>query len=176
MEYRKVLEGYGISTDEWRNVVAEINQREGGLSDYFDAYRNSSRLIDGVLLPCVEKKLNAGASEGEDSSLESLLLHFAQDYHAAEDKVRLRDLAQELETELKHCHQEVEPLYEKADLCEATARQMRGFARGLERLEQENQQRQEQCARTQVECDQKEERIALERFFACSFTNSKGTA
>lgn len=162
-EYRKVLESYGISVDEWKNVVAEINQEEGGLSKYFDAYRNSSRLIDGVLLPCVEKKFNAGAAEGEDSSLNRLLLDFAQDYHNVEDKVRQRNLARELETELKQCCDEVEPLYHKADECEATAGTMRGFARSLERLEEEQRTRREQCDQALKDCEEQEQRIRLER-------------
>lgn len=163
LDYRRQLNSYGISTDEWRNVIAAINQREGGLSNYFEQFKTSSRLIDELLLPCVEKKLKAGAPEGEDSSLETLLLNFARDYAAVEEQVRERDRALELEQELKACSEELQPVHAQCERCEAVQGQMRGFAAQLRRLRSEQLLKQEQAQNALADCEEQARRIAQER-------------
>ena len=162
-DYRRKLNSYGISTDEWRNVIAEINQREGGLSNFFERFKTGGRLIDDLLLPCVEKKLKTGAPEGEDSSLETLLLNFARDYASVEKQVRERDRAVELEQELKECSEELQPVHAQCERCEELEGQIRGFVGEIRRLRQEQQHRQERSAGALAECAEQERQINQER-------------
>jgi len=44
--YRKRLAEFGIAQDEWRNIIAKINDSEGGLDEIFQKYKNSSQLLN----------------------------------------------------------------------------------------------------------------------------------
>lgn len=111
----------------------------------------------------MEKKLRAGAPEGEDSSLETLLANFVQDYTAVEEQVRERDRAAELEQELNQCSEELQPVHAQCERCEAVQGQMRGFALQLRKLRGEQLAKQEQAKAVLADCEEKKRRIDQER-------------
>jgi hypothetical protein len=56
-DYSKHLAGYGIVQNEWRNVIAKINDNEGGLEEIFQKYKTSSQLLDEWIIKNIEKSI-----------------------------------------------------------------------------------------------------------------------
>lgn len=73
--YARHLAGFGIAQDEWRNVIAKINDSEGGLEEIFQKCRNSSQLINDWILKTVEKAMfkNSSEARGLEEMLEKLV-------------------------------------------------------------------------------------------------------
>ena len=73
--YGKHLAEFGIAQDEWRNVIAKINDSEGGLEEIFQKCRNSSQLLNDWIIKTVEKAMFRNRSEARrlEEMLESLV-------------------------------------------------------------------------------------------------------
>lgn len=59
-EYKERLIEYGISQDEWKEVIIKLNNdnKEGGISEYLDRYDTVEKLIRDSLLPLIESSLS----------------------------------------------------------------------------------------------------------------------
>ncbi len=75
--YRKVLAGFGIAQDEWRNVIARINDSEGGIEEIFQKYRNSGQLLNEWIIKTVEQAIFK--SRTGESRLEEMLSGLVQE-------------------------------------------------------------------------------------------------
>ena len=75
--YARRLAEFGISQDEWRNVIARINDSENGLEDLFQKYRSSSQLLDEWIIKTVEKVMFKGGSQQQQ--LEEMLHRLVQE-------------------------------------------------------------------------------------------------
>ena len=75
--YVKRLAEFGIVQDEWRHIIAKINDSENGLEDLFQKYRNSSQLLDDWIIKTVEKVMFK--SRTEQRQLEEMLHSLVQD-------------------------------------------------------------------------------------------------
>jgi len=75
--YAKRLAEFGIVQDEWRNVMARINDNENGLEDLFQRIKTSSQLLDDWIIKTVEKVMFKGRSE--QRQLEDMLQSLVQD-------------------------------------------------------------------------------------------------
>ncbi|PHJ37647.1 hypothetical protein P378_15460 [Desulforamulus profundi] len=73
--YGKYLAEFGIAQDEWRNVIAKINDSEGGLEEIFQKYKNSGQLLNDWIIKTVEKAMFRNRSEARrlEEMLESLV-------------------------------------------------------------------------------------------------------
>ncbi|MCL4442289.1 MAG: hypothetical protein M1609_17360 [Firmicutes bacterium] len=73
--YAKYLAEFGIAQDEWRNVIAKINDSEGGLEEIFQKYKNSGQLLNDWIIKTVEKAMFRNRSEARrlEEMLESLV-------------------------------------------------------------------------------------------------------
>jgi hypothetical protein len=69
--YRKYLAGFGIVQDEWRNIIARINDSEGGIEEIFQKYKNSGQLLNEWIIKTVERAMSSNLSEA--SRLEEML-------------------------------------------------------------------------------------------------------
>src|SRR5680860_442621 len=61
--YRKRLAEFGIAQDEWKNIIAKINDSEGGLDEIFQKYKNCSQLINEWIIKTIEKVIFKDRSE-----------------------------------------------------------------------------------------------------------------
>jgi flagellin-specific chaperone FliS len=75
--YARRLAEFGISQDEWRNVITRINDSENGLEDLFQKYRSSSQLLDDWIIKTVEKVMFKGRSH--QRQLEEMLEGLVQE-------------------------------------------------------------------------------------------------
>ncbi|OLN32020.1 hypothetical protein [Desulfosporosinus metallidurans] len=73
--YRKRLAEFGIAQDEWRNIIAKINDHEGGLDEIFQKYKNSSQLLNEWIIKTIEKVIFKDRSEAHrlEEMLEGLV-------------------------------------------------------------------------------------------------------
>lgn len=73
--YRKRLAEFGIAQDEWRNIIAKINDSEGGLDEIFQKYKNSSQLLNEWIIKTIEKVIFKDRSEAHrlEEMLEGLV-------------------------------------------------------------------------------------------------------
>ena len=56
-DYGRHLAQYGIVQNEWRNVIAKINDNEGGIEEIFQKYKTSSQLLDEWIIKNIEKSM-----------------------------------------------------------------------------------------------------------------------
>jgi len=75
--YGKRLAEFGIAQDEWRNVMAKINDNENGLEDLFQRIKTSSQLLDDWIIKTVEKVMFK--SRSEQRQLEDMLQSLVQE-------------------------------------------------------------------------------------------------
>jgi len=73
--YRKRLAEFGIAQDEWRNIIAKINDHEGGLDEIFQKYKNSSQLLNEWIIKTIEKVIFKDRAEAHrlEEMLEGLV-------------------------------------------------------------------------------------------------------
>jgi len=73
--YRKRLAEFGIAQDEWRNIIAKINDSEGGLDEIFQKYKNSSQLLNEWIIKTIEKVIFKDRAEARrlEDMLEGLV-------------------------------------------------------------------------------------------------------
>lgn len=72
--YARHLAEFGISQDEWRNIITRMNDSENGLEDLFQKFKSSSQLLDEWILKTVEKVMFKGRSRQQlEEMLQSLV-------------------------------------------------------------------------------------------------------
>lgn len=67
-EHRRKLLQFGISPDEWSNVMKRINDSEGGLEEIFATCKTSDQLLDTWLIRTIEKNLPRDVTRGDRES------------------------------------------------------------------------------------------------------------
>jgi len=75
--YAKHLAEFGIVQDEWKNVIAKINDSEGGLEEIFQKYKNSGQLLNDWIIKTVEKAMFRNNSQSR--RLEEMLGNLVQE-------------------------------------------------------------------------------------------------
>lgn len=61
--YRNKLTEFGISQEEWKNIIAKMNNDEGGIDELFDKCSTSNKLVDEWILKTVEKAVIIAGTE-----------------------------------------------------------------------------------------------------------------
>jgi hypothetical protein len=84
--YQAELMKYGILSQEWK-VLAEINDKEGGVDELFSACRTSDSLMNRWILKTVSEELNQGST-----ALFDALLGLMSSILDAEDKLKEKKL------------------------------------------------------------------------------------
>lgn len=75
--YRKRLAEFGIAQDEWKNIIAKINDSEGGLDEIFQKFKNSSQLLDEWIIKTIDKVIYKDRTEAH--RLEEMLQGVVQE-------------------------------------------------------------------------------------------------
>jgi chromosome segregation ATPase len=113
VKWREQLEEYGIFQDEWK-VIEELNSNEDGLSKYFSMKKTSDAVIDQLILPRIEEKQHRSASS-DDSSLETMLISYAEQFSRQKDTVREREILAGFSESLKTAKEQTERLWSDKD-------------------------------------------------------------
>lgn len=88
--YKKKLTEYGISQDEWREVIIKMNDnnKEGGLSEFLNTYKTSESLMGNKIIPLIDTSLTTETDEGIKPTIKVLQ---QQVHHFLETSIKMRD-------------------------------------------------------------------------------------
>lgn len=89
-EYRKKLLEFGISQEEWKNIIVRMNNDEGGITELFERCNTSDSIFDEWIIKNIEKVHLAG--EENQTEIRELLQRLADETIKKEDYIRAREL------------------------------------------------------------------------------------
>ena len=61
--YKQHLASFGISQDEWKNIIAKMNNDEGGIEELFEKCKTSDSVLNEWIIKTVEKVVQSTGSE-----------------------------------------------------------------------------------------------------------------
>ncbi|MDW5298524.1 MAG: hypothetical protein SA378_00065 [Sedimentibacter sp.] len=61
--YRQHLASFGISQDEWKNIIAKMNNDEGGIEELFEKCKTSDSVLNEWIIKTVEKVVQSTGNE-----------------------------------------------------------------------------------------------------------------
>lgn len=131
-KWRGFLEQYGIFQDEW-HMIEQLNAEEGGLGKYFGDFKTSDKLIDNLIIPIIEKQLSnySGRTSKDDTSLESMLESFIEQYSNQKDKLEELELFKNFAHAIKQLEPLAENLWVTEDNMRQSLRKLFGFSDSL---------------------------------------------
>lgn len=160
-KWQKKLAEYGLIQSEWR-MMEKLNSEEGGLSKFFGDFKTSDHLVDRLLIPTIESKLNQTHSK-EDNSLATMLLSYANQYASKQEVIREKEIYEAFSKELTALLPQAESLWNANDALEKCIRELFGFSDTLSAKLDECKSLQEKYASDIDELDRKHARIEHER-------------
>ena len=160
-KWQKKLAEYGLIQSEWR-MMEKLNSEEGGLSKFFGDFKTSDHLVDRLLIPTIESKLNQTQNK-EDNSLATMLLSYANQYASKQEVIREKEIYEAFSKELTALLPQAESLWNANDALEKCIRELFGFSDALSAKLDECKSLQEKYASDIEELDRKSARIEHER-------------
>ena len=160
-KWQKKLAEYGLIQSEWR-MMEKLNSEEGGLSKFFGDFKTSDHLVDRLLIPTIESKLNQTHSK-EDNSLATMLLSYANQYASKQEVIREKEIYEAFSKELTALLPQAESLWNANDALEKCIQELFGFSGALSAKLDECKSLQEKYASDIEELDRKSARIEHER-------------
>ena len=160
-KWQKKLAEYGLIQSEWR-MMEKLNSEEGGLSKFFGDFKTSDHLVDRLLIPTIESKLNQTHSK-EDNSLVTMLRSYANQYASKQEVIREKEIYEAFSKDLTALLPQAESLWEANDALEKCIRELFGFSDALSAKLDECKSLQEKYASDIEELDRKSARIEHER-------------
>lgn len=160
-KWQKKLAEYGLVQSEWR-MMEKLNSEEGGLSKYFGDFKTSNNLIDRLLIPTIESKLNQTYSK-EDNSLTTMLISYAKQYASNKEVIRQKEIYENFSNELTKLLPKAENLWKANDDFEKCIKELYGFSDILYEKLDESKSLQEKYDLDIEQLDRKATRIEQER-------------
>ena len=143
IKWQKKLEEYGLSQSEW-HMIEKLNSVEGGLSEYFSNFKSSDNLVDKLLIPTIEGKINQIHTK-EDNSLSTMLISYAKQYVSRQSDIEKKKIYELFEQELSQLLPKANDLYNANDSLENGIRELFGFQNALNLKLTECKTNQEKC-------------------------------
>lgn len=161
-KWQKKLAEYGLIHDEWK-MIEKLNSEEGGLGKFFGNFKTSDNLIDKLLIPTIENKLNSQPNIKEDNSLSTMLISYAKQYASKQEVVRKKEIYEKFSNELNALLPQAEKLWGANDALEKCIKELFGFSDTLSAKLDECKSLQDKYASDLDELDRKSVRIEHER-------------
>lgn len=88
--YARTLGNYGISREEWKDLIVKINEAENGVSDVFSECKTSRKVMEQWVIKYIEKVLDKSAEDGmtDHKKLETMMAQVAQSLVDNENHIR----------------------------------------------------------------------------------------
>lgn len=148
-EYHTVLRQHGIFSEEWE-LLASINEKEGGVDELFASCKTSDVLMDRWILTMVSGGLSAGRGELLEM-FEALMTAILEEENSLQDKERIELFLEQLEP----LRTQMEALCGDLDQKERIEAQLTGLYHHLEaaliRLREEKRTLEEQAGQVEEE-------------------------
>lgn len=127
--WKRKLEEYGLVQNEWR-TMEKLNSEEGGFGKFFGDFKTSDQLIDNLLIPAIEGKLERGGSK-EDHSLSTMLLSYAKQYAQRQDVLNNKEVYESYIEGLRQLLPQAEELWNTNDRLEKKISELFGLSDAL---------------------------------------------
>ena len=161
LKWQKKLAEYGLVQSEWR-MIEKLNSEEDGLGKFFGDFKTSDHLVDRLLIPVIESKLNQTHSN-EDNSLSTMLISSAKQYASKQEVIHEKETYEAFSKELTILLPKAESLWNSHDTLEKCLRELFGFSDILSAKLDEHRLLQEKYALDIDLFDRKIARIEHER-------------
>ena len=112
-EYRKLLGQFGISQEEWKNIIARMNNDEGGITELFEKCGTSDSVLNEWVIKNIEKSQLTG--QGEDTGIQELLTGLVSDTLKNQEYIQAQEVIQRYLEEQKALEAEMEALCKVLD-------------------------------------------------------------
>lgn len=160
VQWQRKLAEYGLIRDEWK-MIEDLNTVEGGLENYFGKYKTSDALVNGLLIPTIERKLRSSQSVGDDS-LSTMLLSYANQYAVHESVLKEKEVYEKFAHELEQMKPQAEELWTTDDQLTQTTKQVFGLSDALTAKISELRQAQNDDVEQQKMLEQKSHHVKWE--------------
>ena len=140
-KWQKKLAEYGLIQSEWK-MIEKLNSEEGGLSKFFGDFKASDHLVDKLLIPTIESKLNQTPGR-EDNSLSTMLISYAKQYASKQEVLREKETYEDFSKKLTSLKAEADTLWNANDALEISVRALFGLSDALSERNAECQSLQE---------------------------------
>lgn len=154
--YQAALRQYGILPEEWA-LIADINDKEGGVDELFSVCKTSDSLMDRWILKTVSEELSGGSTE-----LHELFLALMSSILQKEEKLREKELLEDFFGKADSFILEISKLCEGLDAAEKMAGELSGLHDCLVRRQQETEGQKAELAVQESEQHEKLETIRKE--------------
>ena len=131
--YGAALRQYGILPEEWA-LIADINDKEGGVDELFSVCKTSDSLMDRWILKTVSEDLSGGSTE-----LTELFLALMSSILEKEEKFREKELLEDFAGKADSFVSEISKLCEGLDAAEKMAGELSGLHGHLVRQQQKTE-------------------------------------
>lgn len=169
-DWRNTLADYGIIQEEWTHIVEKVNSVEGGMTKFFEGYRDSKQLLDRLLIPTIEGKFGQSTGKDEDSSLETMLFDHSKAYLRQRDLIEERAVCDEFVSSLNELQELTGSAWTANEAFVKQLQLMTAFHIKLmneaERLESAAQEVDDQIQRIQDELSHIDHEKVSEEFYA----------
>lgn len=159
-EYGRHLAEFGIIQDEWRNVIAKINDSEGGIDEIFQKYKTSSQLLDEWIIKNIEKSMSK--DQAELHRLEDMLEKLVREVTENESYLQERELLSGFLTVYAGQSQGLSALLEGLEQQRELAENLTALDGYLTRQGDRLEQKQAENEQEQILTRREEQRIELE--------------
>lgn len=112
-EYRKLLRQFGISQEEWKNIIARMNNDEGGITELFEKCSTADSVLNEWVIKNIEKSRLTGQTE--DTAIQDLLAGLVADTLKNEEYIQAQKVIQEYLKEQKYLEEELDELCRTLD-------------------------------------------------------------
>lgn len=159
-EYGRHLATFNISQDEWRTIIAKINDDEGGVKEIFEKCKTSQQLMNDWLIKTVEKVIYRNKEDSR--KLEQMLENLVDEMIANEQYIHDKQIMEEFLSHMREYTEAVEGLLnglnEQRELENTLAGLYRFLMNEMERIKAKATENEESIKK----CQQDLARIAIE--------------
>ncbi len=159
--YYDRLNEYGIMRSEWEKILRPINNREGGVEDFFKYCKTADDLLDSFIIPGVSSNNDTKRSD-DDSSMQSMFRNYAGSYASKKDTIALRDDTEAFVKRLEELVPDVEQLWNIWSEYNSSLERLYDYAYSLQIVLKEAQNRADRVKEQTEEQKARLEHIRLE--------------
>lgn len=123
--YRKKLSEFHISQDEWRNIIAKMNESEGGIEGLFEQCSTSDQLINEWMIKTVEKKLLNYNSE--NTTIPELISSLIDNVRENADNIKTKEILSQYMAEHEKLERALNDVCTSIDEFENSQQRLRKF-------------------------------------------------
>lgn len=136
--YERKLNSYGISREEWRELIIKINEAENGVSEVFSECKTSRKVMEQWIIKYIEKVLNksSDAELTDHKKLETMLTQVAQSLVENENHIKEYEAIESFNSRLLNIGSEVGVVLQNLDNEEKLSKEI---ASGYQVLKNEEQ-------------------------------------